>query len=109
MAQRIADTVKSALQIRSPSRLFEREVGLQLALGIEKGFVGGVSKITGPMGAAVSSEMGRFASGIAPSVSGGEGATGGVSAGMTVIFQAPVRTYSETVQALADIEGGLAW
>ena len=68
-ATNVTDRLKSFFGIKSPSVLLEREVGMQLALGVGKGFTGTMSDVTGDMARTVNSEVGRLSAGVSGTVS----------------------------------------
>jgi len=63
-AHSITQGIKDFFGISSPSTLFEDEVGVNLALGVGKGFTGKISDVVGSMSRSVSSEMGRFSNSV---------------------------------------------
>jgi len=50
----IVGGIKKTLGIASPSKLFENEIGKNMALGVGKGFVNQMSAVQGAMGTSVS-------------------------------------------------------
>ena len=76
-ASNVTDKLKGFFGIKSPSKLFEREIGVNLALGVGKGFSSSMQDVTRRMASTVNSEVGRLSAGLS--------LTGGVSyGGLTV-------------------------
>jgi phage-related protein len=97
---------KKVLGIRSPSRVFADEIGKPAAQGIGVGFSKAMGGVYAKMQQAVTGEMGRFASVVTPSLQLRQAAVAG-STNMTINYNQPVRTYSETVRAQRDLMRGL--
>jgi phage-related protein len=95
----ITGVVKAFFGIKSPSKLFETEIGVNLALGLGKGFAGGLPDVMSDMRRSVNTEMGRF------SMMG----AGSTTSNMTVNFNQPQTSYSDTLAAMRTVEKGLAW
>ena len=97
----VVGALKSFFGIKSPSKLFEKEIGVNLALGVGSGFEKSISKVVGGMERSLTGEMGRFSTSVAPQSA--------VSTSQVINFYSPVQSYSETVRAMRDIERGLAF
>jgi len=97
---------KKVLGIRSPSRVFADEIGKPAAQGIGVGFSKAMGGVYAKMQQAVTGEMGRFASVVTPSLQLRQAAVAGAT-NMTINYNQPVRTYSETVRAQRDLMRGL--
>lgn len=105
-ARNVKNQLKAFFGIKSPSVWAEREIGVNLALGIGRGFTRTAPSIAADMARSVSGEMGRFAASVGGLQS--NSTTYDNSRGDThVHFAGPVRTYSEVVRAMSDIERGL--
>lgn len=88
----VTSFLKNLFGISSPSKLFEKEIGLNLALGLGKGFTGGLDKVMSDMSSTVSGEIARF--------SGALSAGGGtVYGGLTVHVDARGASDPMAVQA----------
>ena len=108
LADKLPDGVKKVLRIKSPSRVFDREVGVQMALGIGGGFQRQIKSVYGDMARSVQGEMGRFSAAVVPSAVRNTSAAGAAPAGMVINFNQPVRTYSEVVMASRELGVSLA-
>lgn len=111
LGKSLVAAIKKELGIKSPSKVFETEVGVMMALGIGKGFERGSGGVFKTMAKSVSGEMGRFTSAVAPRAIAAATPEGSApeSRQQIVNFNRPVRTYSEVVRALSDIDRGLAF
>ena len=95
----ILTDLKSFFGIASPSKLFEKEIGVNLALGVGAGFEKSVKGVMSSMSASLNGEMARFT--MSPAASN--------TTNTTINFNGRVQSYAETVRAMRDIESGLAW
>jgi len=95
----IVKDIKGFFGIKSPSKLFETEIGVNLALGLGKGFDKGLPDVMADMRRSINAEMGRF------SMMG----SGSTTSNLTVNFNQPQTSYSDTLAAMRRVEMGLAW
>lgn len=102
----VTNAVKAFFGISSPSKLFEKEVGVNLALGIGSGFGKTIGGVAAQMAASVNAEMGRFGGTVFGTPALAMAGAGGSSQQIINFNRAP-RTYSEVVRAMSDIEKGL--
>ena len=93
----VTQGIKNFFGIKSPSKLFETEIGVNLALGIGKGFDKEVGDVMGSMNRSLNVNMARIA---VPEPA---------AAPTTINFNGRVQSYSETIRAMRDIESGLVF